>query len=215
METGMFGQRFLVIYSGVLTAVFAVSMLSGFTKISATSFDEINVQRINVREADGTVRMIITNGARMPGVIVKGKEQPKVDRPQAGMIFYNDEGSENGGLIFGGKRLANGDVVDAGGSLSFDRYNANEVVKLIGVNDKSASFAGLVISDSQENGPNHRRIWVGRSDDGSASLSLMDAAGHERIQLSVPATGTPQIAFLDEHGKTVKTLSGDSGSGQR
>jgi hypothetical protein len=94
--------------------------------------------------------MIITNGAKMPGVIVKGREQPKVDRPQAGMIFYNDEGSENGGLIFGGKRLANGDVVDAGGSLSFDRYNANEVVKLIrvwqGVRDKGLiSHLGPII----------------------------------------------------------------------
>ena len=30
----MFGQRFLVIYSGVLTAAFAVSMLTGFSKKS-------------------------------------------------------------------------------------------------------------------------------------------------------------------------------------
>jgi hypothetical protein len=206
----MFSQRFLVIYSGVLTAVFAVSMLTGFAKGATGSFDEINVHRINVRESDGTLRMIITNGAKMPGVIVKGKEQPKEDRPQAGMIFYNDEGSENGGLIFGGKRLANGDVVDAGGSLSFDRYNANEVVKLIGVNDKTDSFAGMIISDSQENGPNHRRIWVGRSDDGSASLSLMDAAGKERIQMKVPADGTPEINFLDADGKVVKAIKGDS-----
>lgn len=206
----MFGQRILVIYSGVLTAVFAVSMLTGFSKSPIGSFDEINVHRINVRESDGTLRMIITNGAKMPGVIVKGKEQPKVDRPQAGMIFYNDEGSENGGLIFGGKRLANGDVVDAGGSLSFDRYNANEVVKLIGVNDKEDSFAGMAISDSQEHGPSHRRIWVGRSDDGSASLSLMDAAGKERIQMKVPADGMPEINFLDADGKVIKTIKGDS-----
>lgn len=205
----MLGQRFLVIYSGVLTAVFAVSMLTGFSKSPIDSFDEINVHRINVRESDGTLRMIITNGAKMPGVIVKGKEQPKFDRPQAGMIFYNDEGSENGGLIFGGKRVANGDVVDAGGSLSFDRYNANEVVKLIGVNDKTDSFTGMIISDSQENGPNHRRIWVGRSDDGSASLSLMDAAGKERIQMKVPAQGTPEIDFLDVDGKVVKAIKGD------
>ena len=31
------------------------------------------------------------------------------------MLFYNDEGTENGGLVFGGHRNANGDVVDAGG----------------------------------------------------------------------------------------------------
>jgi hypothetical protein len=211
----MFGQRFLVIYSGILTAVFAVSTLAGFSKLPVASFDEINVHRINLREPDGTLRLVITDGAKMPGVIVKGKEQPKEDRPQAGMIFYNDEGSENGGLIFGGKRLANGDVVDAGGSLSFDRYNANEVVKLIGVNDKSDDFAGLIISDSKENARGHRRIWVGKSDDGLASLALMDAKGNERIQLKVPADGTPEINFLDAEGRVVKVIKGDAAASRQ
>lgn len=211
----MFGQRFLVIYSGVLTAVFAVSMLTGFSKIPATSFDEINVHRINVREPDGTLRMVISDSAKLPGVIVKGKEQPKVDRPQAGMIFFNDEGSENGGLIFGGKRDAKGDVVDSGGSLSFDRYNANQVVQLLGVDDKEKSTAGMAVSDSKEGGSGHRRIWVGRSADGSALLSLMDAAGNERIQMKVPADGTPEIAFLDATGKVTKTLRGGNASPQR
>lgn len=208
----MFGQRFLVVYSGVLTVVFAVSMLAGFSKSPAATFDEINVHRINVREPDGTLRMVISDSAKLPGVIVKGKEQPKVDRPQAGMIFFNDEGSENGGLIFGGKRDANGDVVDSGGSLSFDRYNANQVVQLLGVDDKENSMAGMAVSDSKENGGGHRRIWVGRSADGEALLSLMDAAGNERIQMKVPSEGAPQIAFLDASGKVTKTISGDSTS---
>lgn len=60
----MFGQRFLVVYSGVLTAIFAVSMLTGFSKSASGSFDEINVHRINVREPDGTLRMVITDGAK-------------------------------------------------------------------------------------------------------------------------------------------------------
>lgn len=205
----MFGQRFLVIYSGVLTAVVAVSTLTGFARNPSPSFDEINVHRINVREPDGTLRMVISNSAKLPGVIVKGNEQPKVDRPQAGMIFFNDEGSENGGLIFGGKRDAHGDVVDSGGSLSFDRYNANQVVQLLGVEDKENSMAGMAVSDSKENGAGHRRIWVGRSANGAALLSLMDAAGNERIQMKVPPEGTPEIEFLDAGGKVTKTIRGD------
>lgn len=207
----MFGQRFLVIYSGVLTAVLAVSVLTGFAKPSSPSFDEINVHRINVLEPDGTLRMVIADSAKLPGVIVKGKEQPKVDRPQAGMIFFNDEGSENGGLIFGGRRDANGNVVDSGGSLSFDRYNANQVVQLLGVDDKENHMAGMAVSDSEEGGRGHRRIWVGRSDDGEARLSLMDAAGHARIQVKVPSKGTPEIEFLDAGGKVTKTIRGDNG----
>jgi hypothetical protein len=105
--------------------------------------------------------------------------------------------------------------VDAGGSLSFDRYNANEVVKLIGVNDKSDDFAGLIISDSQENARGHRRIWVGKSDDGLASLALMDARGKERIQLKVPADGTPEIDFLDADGKLIKVIKGEASISQQ
>lgn len=208
----MLGQRFLVVYSGVLTAVFAISMLTGFSKQTISSFDEINVHRINVREPDGTLRMVISDSAKLPGVIVKGKEQPKVDRPQAGMIFFNDEGSENGGLIFGGKRDATGNVVDSGGSLSFDRYNANQVVQLLGVDDKDNSMAGMAVSDSEENGNGHRRIWVGRSADGEARLSLMDAAGNARIQVKVPSKGAPEIEFLDADGKVTKTIKGDDAS---
>ncbi len=208
----MLGQRFLVVYSGVLTAVFAISMLTGFSKQTISSFDEINVHRINVREPDGTLRMVISDSAKLPGVIVKGKEQPKVDRPQAGMIFFNDEGSENGGLIFGGKRDATGNVVDSGGSLSFDRYNANQVVQLLGVDDKDNSMAGMAVSDSEENGNGHRRIWVGRSADGEARLSLMDSAGNARIQVKVPSKGAPEIEFLDADGKVTKTIKGDNAS---
>ena len=113
--------RFLTIYSGALTLVFAVTLFSGFSFGNKPSvFDEINVQRINVVEPNGTLRMVISDHAKLPGIIVRGKERA-FSRPQAGMIFYNDEGSENGGLIFGGHRNDKGEVVDSGGSLSFDK----------------------------------------------------------------------------------------------
>ena len=207
----MNNQRFLVVYSGLLTAVFAVTVLAGFMRKPVTELGEIDVQRINVREPDGTLRMVISDSARLPGVIVKGKEQPKVDRPQAGMIFYNDEGSENGGLIFGGRRDAHGDVVDSGGSLSFDRYNANQVVQLLGVDDKDNSIAGLAVSDSQENLGGYRRAWLGRTSDGSATLALMDALGNKRIILKVPANGEAEMDFLDKHGKVIRVFRGDEG----
>jgi hypothetical protein len=149
---------------------------------------------------------VISNRARLPGVIVRGKEQPKVDRPQAGMVFYNDEGSENGGLIFGGRRNAKGEIVDSGGSLSFDQYDANQVVQLAGVDDKEARFAGLAVSDSASQGSNQRRIWVGRGDDGAAVIQLMDAKGKKRISMEVAADGTPRLSFLDADGKVVNQV---------
>lgn len=199
-----FSQRILVIYSAVVSTIFAVLLLTGALPQKAQSFDEIRVHRIDVVEPDGTLRMVISNRNRLPGVIVKGKESPPVDRPQAGMIFYNDEGSENGGLIFGGRMNEKGEVVDSGGSLSFDKYGENQIVQLAGVDDKNDKFAGLAVGDQ------HRRIWVGRTDNGNASINLMDAKGKKRIVMQVTPQGVPTLSFLNENGHIVREFSTES-----
>ena len=193
-------QQVLIAYSAVLSTTFAVVLLMGATSHRSQAFDEIQVHRVNVVEPDGTLRMVISNHDRLPGVIVKGKESPKVDRPEAGMLFYNNEGSENGGLIFGGHRNEKGEIVDSGGSLSFDKYGASQIVQLAGVDDKDNKFAGLAVNDQ------NRRIWVGRKDDGAAVVSLMDANGKKRIVMQVAADGTASLNFLDTEGHVVRSL---------
>src|SRR5882757_6166576 len=126
-------QQVLITYSAVLSTTFAVVLLIGAKSHGNRTFDEIQVHRLNLVEPDGTLRMVISDRDRMPGVIVKGKESPKADRPGAGMLFYNDEGSENGGLVFGGHRNDKGEIVDSGGSLTFDKYGASQIVQLAGV----------------------------------------------------------------------------------
>jgi hypothetical protein len=195
-----FGQQVLVVYSAVLSTALGVVLLAGARSAPSRAFDEIRVHRIDVVEPNGTLRLVLSNHASLPGVIVKGKEQPPSDRPQAGMLFYNDEGSENGGLIFGGRLDERGQVVDSGGSLSFDRYGANQIVQLAGVDDKDDRFAGLAIGDRA------RRIWVGRTADGTASLALMDANGKKRLLMQVTAAGAPSISILDDTGKVVRQL---------
>ena len=199
-------QQVLVIYSAVLSTIFAIMVLTGAKSDRKQSFDEIQVHRIDVVEPDGTLRMVISDRDRLPGVIVKGKEQPKSDRPGAGMLFYNDEASEDGGLVFGGHRNEKGEVVDSGASLSFDKYGeAGQIVQLAGVDDKDARFAGLAVSDYT--GPNRsRRIWVGRTADGIAAVSLMDPAGRKRIVMQVGADGTPSLTFLDDKGQVIERL---------
>ena len=201
-------QTFLFIYSLIITLAFII-VLIWFSKQlnhSRTIFDKIEAQQIKIVEPDGTLRMVISDHARFPGIIVKGKEEP-FDRPQAGMLFYNDEGSENGGLIFGGSKNNKGEVVNSGGSLSFDRYMGNQEVQLIGVNDKDDRFAGLMISDSHpaEN-KNPSRIWVGRNADGSSELALMDSSGKKRLILQVLANGKSNMTFLDDKGKILNSL---------
>jgi len=194
-------QRFLTVYSAVLTVALAALVLMG-ARPRGKSFDEITVHRINVVEPDGTLRMVISNHDRLPGIIVHGKERP-FERPQAGMIFLNDEATEIGGLIFGGHRNAKGEIVDSGASLSFDRYEANQIVQLIGVDDKEDRFAGLAVIDSPSGTETHRRIWVGRGDNGDATVSLMDPQGRKRLVMKVAADGTPSLTFLDAEGNVV------------
>jgi hypothetical protein len=202
--------KLLVVYSTVLTTLLAAFTLAGSAAATVQQrvqpFDEIDVHRINVREPDGTLRLVISNHARLPGVIVRGKENPPVDRPQAGMLFYNDEGTENGGLIFGGHRSANGEVVDSGVALSFDRYGAtSQFVQLAGVQDSKNHIVGLILSDTDATG-NRRRVFIGHDKEGVASVSLMDRNGRKRILLQVAPDGTPGISFLDADGKVVNQL---------
>jgi len=195
----MNGMRLMTIYATLLTAILVFVAAKPAPRI-------LTVERINVVEPDGTLRMVISSHAQLPGIINKGRET-KFDRPQAGMIFYNDEGSENGGLIFGGHKNAKGEVVDSGGSLSFDKYDANQIVQLIGVGDREDRFAGLVVTDSPTGSEVHRRVWVGRDDSGAASLALMDPHGKKRVVLTVAADGSPSIAMLDANGKVVKQIA--------
>ncbi|HEY4143494.1 hypothetical protein [Pinirhizobacter sp.] len=196
-----FTTKSLLAMSLLVNGLVVVLFLTGFTSSRSSAFDEITVHRINVVEPDGTLRMVISNKKDLPGVIVKGKEQPPQDRPQAGMLFYNDEGSENGGLIFGGRKDSTGNVIDSGGSLSFDKYGANQIVQIAGVDDKTDQFAGMAIRDD------NKRVWVGRTGDGDAMLSLMDGNGRKRIVLKVTSAGQSSLEFLDATGHVVKHVN--------
>ncbi len=199
-------NRLLLLYNAIVTSALILLLCTGFGpgRKSAT-FDAIRVQRIDVVEPNGRLRMAISNHAKLPGIIVKGKEKP-FDRPQAGMIFYNDEGTENGGLIFGGRTDDQGQVVDAGGSLSFDKYGANQVVQLLGVEDSQDRLAGLSVTDSITGTDTRRRIWVGRGDDGIAKIALSDGNGIKRLVLQVTGAGEASVSFLDDKGNVQRQL---------
>ena len=91
--------RFLTTYSLLVTLVLGGVGGASFAGSRARAkFDVIDVERINIVEPDGRLRMVISNRPRSVGPIYKGKPfaRPGGDRP--GMIFFNDEGTENGGL---------------------------------------------------------------------------------------------------------------------
>jgi hypothetical protein len=65
------------------------------------------------------------------------------------MIFFNDEGSENGGLTFTGQRGADGKYSSIG-HLSFDQYNQDQVVYLQYLDENGVQRKGLTIADRTE-----------------------------------------------------------------
>jgi len=200
-----YGTRWVVLYGGVVTALVALTVTSRGAQ-KTRDFDEITVHRINVIEPDGTLRMVISNHDALPRDS-RGNRQGRNQRPGAGMIFYNNEGTENGGLIFGGRRDADGTVVDSGGSLSFDKYGVGgQMIQLAGVSDKDNRFAGLRVKDTTIGGPNNNRVWVGHTDDGAATVALMDAQGRRRIVMEDTADGASSLTFLDATGQVLNRL---------
>lgn len=109
--------------------------------------DELTVGRLNVVEPDGTPRMIIASRARFPGSFTRGKEIARPDRRgAAGILFVNDEGTENGGLIQGGQLDKDGKP-DTDAGLSFDRFRQDQMVR-IGLSESDGQVeAGLWLSD--------------------------------------------------------------------
>lgn len=228
MDRNTLTQRLLLLYSGVLTVVFCAVLLTGASSARKSSFEEIDVKRINLVEPDGTLRMVIADKAHFPGLIVEGKEYPH-DRATAGMLFFNDEGTENGGLIFGGRQDKEGKA-QSWGHLSFDRYMGDQELVLNYEEADGQKHAGLSLVDQPDvpmdqvtaalqlpadqrkaklaalfSGKNksETRVYLGKTTDRSAVLELKDAEGRDRIRMIVSADGKPFLQFLDEQGKVI------------
>src|SRR5262245_30905798 len=89
--------------AAISTAVAIVMFVNALGSPRHVAFDEIDVGRINVREEDGRLRLVVSNQERFPGLLFRGKEHPHPNRKTAGLLFFNEEQTENGGLIFGGR----------------------------------------------------------------------------------------------------------------
>ena len=109
-------------------------------------FTEIDVQRINVVEPNGNLRMVISNRERSIGPIYKGKPFGYAGGTRPGIIFFNDEGTENGGLTFTGRRLPDGRV-SASTGMSFDQFDQDQVVVLSFREEGPQRRLGLTFAD--------------------------------------------------------------------
>jgi len=226
-----------VLYSGLVTLAFGVIVVCGFVVPSKrASFEQIDVQRINLVEPDGKLRLVISDKARFPSSYIKASEFPRSDRKTTGMIFIDDDGTEMGGLIFGGTKDKDGKV-QSNGHLSFDQYMQDQTFSIDAGEESGKRWSAITISDrgdypitealeaaqriralpedqraaewkkfAASHPGDHTRIAFGRSTDRSAVLRMKDSDGHDRLVIQVMADGSPLIKFLDKDGKVVSQL---------
>ena len=134
-------------YAAVITILLGALSLAAFRQSQdKVRFTEIDVERINVVEPDGKLRMVISNRPRSIGPIYKGKPfgYPGGSRP--GIIFFNDEGTENGGLTFTGQKREDGTYSSSTG-MSFDQFNQDEVLTLRYSDNNGRKSTGITIAD--------------------------------------------------------------------
>lgn len=129
------------------TTLLCVLALSAFARTFApTKFDEIDVHRINVVEKDGKLRLVISNRDRSPGPIAYGKPFGYEGGRRPGIIFFNDEGTENGGLTLAGKTDSTGKF-QAVSHFSFDQYNQDQILYFQYIDNNGQRRAGFTIAD--------------------------------------------------------------------
>lgn len=229
--------RLLKAYSIVITLLLAVIAFSAIGHANQKNkFEEIDVERINIVEKDGKLKLAISNKERFPDPIIDGKSYPlRQGGKTAGMIFYNDKGDECGGLSFSGQETDG--TRRAGAGLLFDQFNQDQTIGITYSENDGRRSAGLNVWDRPDtpigemieklqtiqkmaDGPEKaqvlqkfretsgvaQRVFVGKTREKAALLMLSDTKGRPRIQLMVDAQGAAKLEFLDEKGTVVHLL---------
>ena len=124
---------------------------SAFKQSGNQKFSEIDVERINIIEKDGTVKMVITNVNRFPNANdkINGKLTNETRKKRSGMLFFNEDGIECGGFIYDGQKNEKGH--SSGLSLTYDQYDGDQVMQLLTQDyregDRRSVTSGLMFND--------------------------------------------------------------------
>ena len=228
--------RFLHAYAATTTLIIAAAAASAFVQPAPPrNLGEITAERINIVDADGTLRLVISNKDRMhPGVI--GGKVLRRPRPYAGFLFFNDQGDEAGGMTLTGRESASRRDADAG--LMFDQLGQDQTIGLEYTERNGQRSAGFKVWDRPDapladlvdelnraraiqdsaardaevarvraRAPKAaQRVFIGKTPDRVASVLLADGQGRNRLALKVDADGRASIEFLDADGKVVQRV---------
>ena len=229
--------KLLKAYAAGATLLPAIALLCAFGKPDKpVRFGEISVERINLVERDGRVKMVMSNKERFPQTIVSDGQTIQNKRDVPGMLFYNERGDECGGLIFGGNKDKDGKV-SAGGHLSFDRFGQDQVIALTYQQQGPTYTAGLTFNDAPDaslaetNATMERlktapaaeqqqarregkmgllpRVYMGTTRSKSSALLLNDQRGDNRVMLLANSEQST-LDFKDSQGRLRLSIGVDA-----
>lgn len=202
-------NRLLKFLLGLTVLTLIVSLTLGVKLFTRTNkFSEIDVERINVINADGKPAMVLANRDRLPDPILEGKTISSDRGKIPGILFYNSVGDESGGLIFEGQ-LGEKNKPQSAMHFSMDRFGGDQQLALGHYEKAGFMETGLRVLDrgigNQDEGQIDR-LFVGRTRGLSSAIILSDAKGRPRIMMYVTPEGESIFDFLDENGKVVRSL---------
>jgi hypothetical protein len=229
MEQQLIRQiKALQIYAAVLTiAVLLLAIMFLRLAYGTPHFKQIDAGRINIVEDDGQLRMVMSNQKLQHPGRMDGKDFSPRDR-SAGMIFFNDDGDECGGLVFDGNKKESGMVY------SFDQYKNDQVMQLQYQQDSPLIRSyGLKMWDESDKfplGPIMRaddslrrlhdtaalnayvrklqsegygqleRLFLGKTKQKNVGLFLRDSKGQVRLRIGIDSLDHVFFQALDEKG---------------
>ncbi|WP_315385999.1 hypothetical protein [uncultured Stenotrophomonas sp.] len=176
------------------------------TRVQTPDNERITARRIDIVDEKGVIRMTLSG--QTPAPIIDGIQYKRAFNV-AGMVLYDDKGSERGG--FG---TADGDggmavlaldhpAMDAiGWRVSPDgevRFSINQAPPLI----REPRLDNRLIPGVQT--PTRIQMVVGA--DGTPAIALNDHQDRTRLRLTVTPEGYGAIEFLDAQGKVIHTLA--------
>lgn len=193
--------RWLKVYAAAITLVLGVILLTGAKSDGPQpTTAELTVQRINIVDASGKPRLVISNPERFPPPVIDGVEYQRAISP-AGLVFYDANGMESGGL-----GITDGEMGRMG-ALVFDYAKSDAIGLIARMTPDGNAIAGLQINSRPDpelglidaHKAAKRRVAV-HNENENAEILLADAEGRTRIRLRVEENGNAVIEVLDESG---------------
>jgi hypothetical protein len=176
------------------------------TRVTKIDHERLTARRIDIVDANGVIRL--TLAAPTPAPILDGIQYKRAF-PVSGLVMYDKDGSERGGLGVA-------DIEGSAALLAQDHANVDAIGWRV-MPDGAVSFVinqrppirrepalGNAIAPALSAAT---RVEMAVAADGTPSIGLADKQNRTRLRLTVTDAGYGAVEFLDADGKVVETFA--------